>query len=218
MPVFDSTQASPLFTDDNDLLTTAEAISSNPCAPVQNDQSFTEGGTNLFSREDGLECLPPVNIGAETLHLFETPLNSLENIVLPKKGETSDDSPPLFGYPGLLPDGEEGIYNSEDLNELGREPYMGPVRYEAPESNNCPGLTDILGTYNIEVCCDGLYVGYEAQTDETRRILAHIDEDTVENQEYAVVYNCLCTLGEELLTVVSEIPFNSVDANFVFIR
>lgn len=192
--LFDSTDPSLFLTDDetNDFLTTpiTDAALLNPCAAAQDDLSFTEGGPNLFSREDGPQCLPPVNIGADTLHLFENPLDSLENTILPFKGQNSDGQPPSI-YPGRLPDGEDGSVNWGDMRDLGWKPYRGPVRIESPQSSDCLSLTAHLGNYPVEVCCDGTHAGEpEGPIDRSR--MTQVDPLTISNQQFAMCYYCIC--------------------------
>ena len=181
------TEPSP-FLDSNELLTTDAALS-NPCAP-QDDLSLTEG-TNLFSREEGAQCLPPVNIGADASQLFDNPLDLLEKNILPLNGdENSDDSSP-FQYPGLLPGGDTGNYNAEDAEKQGWQPYTGPVHIQGSDDVNCRSLSAISGEYPYELCCDGLYLGYEAQSIWARTVLGQIDARTVANQDYAVIFRCI---------------------------
>lgn len=185
----DSTQpSSPFFTENNNEFLTADPTLPNACAAPHDDLSFTPDQTNLFSRgNNNDECLPPVQIGTEALHLFESPLDSLENLVLPFKGQSSDDpSPP--SYPGLVPDGGLGSFDEE-----GFQPYAGAVRVEPKDDSTCKDYTDPWGDYPIELCCDGEYMGREAISDGSKAILATVDARTVANQDYAVIYHCLRT-------------------------
>ena len=191
--LFDSTQPSLFLADNPDLLTTADATLANPCAAAQDDLSLTQDTeTNLFSRDDHPQCLPPVNIGDEALHLFESPLDSLESTILPLKGETPNDLPPL-SVPGRLPDGQQGFLNPKQLQDEGWQPYAGEVRIEIPENNNCEYLVRHRGNFKMEVCCNAMYVGYEANSGSARSILAGIDAETIANQDIAVIFNCICT-------------------------
>ena len=185
------TQDPPSFLDETQILTTDAQI---PCA-APNDLSLTEDGTNLFAREDGAQCLPPVNIGADVLQLFDDPLNSLENTItlpLPLEGsdETSGD-PIRPSYPGLLPGDETGNFRDEDLEKLGAQPYTGPVRIEVPENNNCKALTAHLGNFNYELCCDGDYVSTSTRSPFTRERLQPVDAETIANHDYTLVYSCI---------------------------
>lgn len=193
----DSTSPPPsqFLADDNEFLsTTTDASLPDSCdaAAAQDDLSSTQEGTNLFSRQTGAQCLPPVNIGADTLQLFEAPLDSLESIIFPLKGETSDDPPPAE-FPGLLPGGEQGDLDLEKLESLGWQPYAGAVHFEAPENSACPELTAHRGDFRLELCCNAMYVGYEAQSAAARSQMANIDAGTIANQDIAVIYNCICT-------------------------
>ena len=192
--LFDSTQSSLFLPDDDDdFWTTADATLSNPCAAAQDDLSFTQaGGTNLYSRDDHPQCLPPVNIGAEALQLFESPLDSLESTLLPLKGETPNDPPPP-PYPGHLPDDEENYITPKQMEDLGWQTFTGTVRIEAPDDSTCKELAAGRENYNIEVCCNAMYVGYEVTSEYTRRVMEPIDAQTIENQDIAVIYDCICT-------------------------
>ena len=200
--LFDSTQSSLFLSDDDDFLTIADATVSNPCAAAQDDLSFMQdGGTNLYSRDDHPQCLPPVNIGAEALQLFESPLDSLESNLLPLKGETPNDPPPP-PYPGRLPDGVNNFITPKQVEDLGFQPFTGDVRIEAPDDSTCRELAAGRGNFNIEVCCNAMYVGYEVTSDYTRRIMEPIDAQTIANQDIAVIYNCICT---------TLFPYNLID-------
>lgn len=195
--LFDSTQSSsPFFADDNEVLTT-DATLPNACSAAQNDLSLTPDQTNLFSRRDNIDdddqCLPPVKIGTEpligteALQLFESPLNSLQNLVLPPKGQTSDD-PPQTGYPGLVGDDEKG-----SLDETGWKSYAGPVGVEQDDSSFCTEWTSPWGNYPIELCCDGQYMEYLPIAASDMAILARVDATTVKNRDFTRVYDCLGT-------------------------
>lgn len=197
----DSVQPFLEAADEDDFLsttttTTSDATLGNPCVAI-NDQDM-----NLFSRADGgPQCLPPVNIGAETLHLFEAPFDTLNNVILPleENTQTPDPTPPdavpPLRYPGLLPEGEEGQYDPGTLRMQGYQPYTGPMHYEQ-ENNDCEELTAQYGSYPHEVCCDALHVGYEAQSPSSRSVLQRIDAQTVANQNIAVIYNCIHTFAK----------------------
>ena len=185
----DSTQSSsPFFTENNNEFLAADSTLPNACAVPYDDLSFTPDQTNLFSRQNNNnECLPPVQIGTEALQLFESPLDLLENLVLPFKGQTSDNpSPP--SYPGLVPDGGPGSFDEE-----GFRPYTGAVRVEPKDDSTCKEYGDPWGDYPIELCCNGEYMGREAISDASKARLATVDARTVINQDYAVVYHCLRT-------------------------
>ena len=160
--VFDNTPSSSLFTDDDGVSTTTSAENlPNLCAIVAppDGLSFTQEDPSLFSRrrrDSNPACLPPVNIGAETLHLFENPLDTLENVLLPLNGQNSGDS---SRSPGLFSeDGEQGY--DEDFDAQGWQPYRGEVHYEEPsESKTCKELTAHRGNFNLELCCINLHVG-----------------------------------------------------------
>lgn len=225
--LFDNSQPLTFLAGDNDFLT-ADTTLSNPCATGQDDLSFTqEEGTTLFSRDDHPQCLPPVNIGADALQLFESPLDSLANTLLPLKGETPQNPPPLK-YPGLLPDGEiGGDHDSEDMENQGWQPYGGSVRIESSDDNSCPKLAAGRGNFNIELCCNAIYVGYGARSPLARDRIAQIDPVTVANQDIAVIFNCICTFFSYIyikffdrgdLDFFPKIPFKIVDANIDLIR
>lgn len=164
---------------------TTDATLPNACAAALG----TQDDTKLFFRRDNnnAQCLPPVQIGTETLKLFESPLDSLENLVDPLKGQTSDDD--LFepAYKGLVPDDQEGSFD-----DIGWQPYTGAVRVEQDGQSTCKEWTSAWGDYPIELCCDGEYMGREARSDVARSRLATVDTRTAANQDYAVVYHCLC--------------------------
>ena len=202
--LFDDSASSSLslFNDDDEFSTTTTAATlPNSCAAVgflDDDLSLSQDETNLLSRRrdsSAAECLPPVNIGADTLQLFEAPWDSLENAVMPLKGQIPDDDPPPppAGYPGLLSDGE-GDYNPEDLEEAGYRPYQGAVRVEVPpESSTCAGLTFLRGLFTWELCCDGAYYAREAASEFDREALKQVDWWTRWNQDAAVIKFCICT-------------------------
>ena len=199
--LFDSKPSSSLFTDDDEYLTTTTAATlPNPCVSgaTSDDLGFTQDETNLFSRRrrdnNPEACLPPVNIGADTLHLFEKPLDSLENLVLPLKEQNSDDS----FYPGKLSPGEELSHDDlMDWIDEGYEHYSGPTFYlDTPESDTCKELTADRGNYPFELCCDVLWASKEAPKSPGRyweQELDEIDERTKANQDFALVYRCIGT-------------------------
>lgn len=197
---FDSTPSSSVFSDDDEFsstttttTTTAETLP-NFCAAVADPDglSYTQGDMNLFSRrsENGAACLPPVNIGAEALQLFERPLDLLENIVLPLKEQNSDDS--SFGYPGIFLPGDRGNLNIEDTEKSGWQPYTGEVRYDIPKSNDCKRLTAQRGNFDFELCCDNVYAELPFN-----QILSNayrqVDAATRRNSDFAVVWDCVRT-------------------------
>lgn len=205
--------------------TTSDVALGNPCV-VTNDQNFdqAEDATNLFSRADGgPQCLPPVNIGAETLHLFEAPFDTLNNVILPLDENTQTPDPPPpdalppLRYPGLLPEGEKGDYDPETVRKQGYQRYTGPIHYEK-EKDSCEELTAQYGSYPNEVCCDALYVGYGAQSPSSRSVLQGVDAQTIANQDIAVIYNCICTFAkcseilQGLSTILSNMSFSSTVA------
>lgn len=159
----DNTSSSLLFNDDDELSTTTTmaATLSNLCAAVvaPDDLSSISDEPSLFSRREnnnGAECLPPVDIGAETFPLFETPVDTLENI-LPLKGQSDDEDMVSPRYPGLLPDGEQGIYNPGELRKAGWRPYR-PMSVEFPQNeDDCKVLTRFRGSFPWELCCDGSF-------------------------------------------------------------
>ena len=151
------TEPSP-FLDANQFWT-ADATPS--CAGGPDQLSLTNVNANaetsdLFSRDDpGAQCLPPVNIGAEALQLFESPLNTLENSILPLKDET-----PLG--PSSIPD--QAI---DDPDNPGWKLYRGPVHFVDPlgpetgpvynknfDNQNCALMTGSSLTFVYEVCCN----------------------------------------------------------------
>ena len=225
-PLFgdDASSSSSLFTDDLSLnnddefsTTTIAGTAPNSCAAVapSGDLSLSQDDTSLVSRDEnnGAECLPPVNIGAATLELFETPLDSLENTVFPLKGQTSDDSLP-GGYPGLLPDGERGSVDPQEMGNEGWKPYEGDVRVEIPpQSRACAQLTFLRGIFTWELCCDSAYYGYEPSSESERSVLARVDFWSKRNQNIAVIFNCICTFlnnhGECFPKVFSKRKFDS---------
>lgn len=198
--LFDGTPSSSLFTDDDDFLTTTTTTTTAETLPdlcaadaASNDLSFTQSDeTNLFSRspENGAACLPPVNIGAESLQLFKDPLNLLENTLLPFKGQNSDDP---SGSSGLPPSGEsERRVNSENKNQQGWQPYTGGVKYDIPDSESCRELTAARGDYHVELCCDSAYAG--PPTDGVVRMrLRMADSTTRKNSDFAVGFQCVRT-------------------------
>lgn len=190
--LFDSTQSSLFLPEDNDFLTT-DATLSNPCAAAQDDLSFTEdGGTNLFSRDDHPQCLPPVNIGADALQLFKSPLDSLENIFLPLNGETRNNPPLIEQNPGRLPDGEDGDDSEKNMENQGWQPYAGSVGVETTDDSACKKLTAGLGTYHIELCCNSKYNSRDGQGGLAGSRMGQIDDLTIANQDIAVIYECIC--------------------------
>lgn len=228
-PLIDSTQSSLFLAENDDLLTTADATLPNSCAVAQDDLSFTQDTqddlsftqdpeTNLFSRDDRPQCLPPVNIGAEALQLFESPLDSLESTILPLKGETPNDLPPL-SIPGRLPDDRPGFLTPKQMEDEGWTPYTGPVRIEVPKNNNCEDLVRHRGNFKIEVCCNAMYVSYEANSESARSIMAGIDAETIANQDIALIFNCICTccfspdFHSKRERVFKEDPFKSASRN-----
>lgn len=122
LDLFDTAQTSP-FVDENEFLMTNAP---NSCV-TSNDLSLTdetitdETTSNLFVRDDGpRECLPPVNIGADTKQLFEDPLNFLKDHILPSNdGETASDPIIPLKTPGQLPDNEIGEYDAEEMKKQG---------------------------------------------------------------------------------------------------
>lgn len=171
-----------VFSED-DTFSTMDTIVQNPCAPAQDDLSFTqEGETNLFSRDDHPQCLPPVNIGADALPLFESPLNSLDNTLLPLNGETSND----------LPDNKEGGYNAQQMEEQGWQPYGGSVGLVTSDDSACKILTAGLGIYHIELCCNGKYQSGDGQDGLANSRMEQIDAVTIANQNIAVIHECIC--------------------------
>lgn len=191
---FDSTQPSIFLPEDNDFLTT-DATLSNPCAAAQDKLGFLpEGETVLISRDDHPQCLPPVNIGADALRLFESPLDSLENTLLPLKEETeTPNNPSLDGMTGSLPSGGVGNYDPKKAEEEGWQPLQGSMFIVAPDDSTCKALTAGRGTYTIELCCNAIYVGYEFFSQQVRGRAAQIDAVTRANQDIAVIFNCICT-------------------------
>lgn len=195
----DTPSSSSLFTDDDKfstttpITTTAETLP-NSCAAVDapDDLSVTQQDeTNLFSRspETGPACLPPVNIGAEALQLFKNPLDSLENSLLPLKGQHSDD--PSFGYPGRLRPGERGNVNAEDMERQGWQDFAGEVQLDIPDSKDCRELTAARGDFKMELCCDNTYAGLpfnEALSNGYRQV----DVGTRMNSDIAVIWDCFC--------------------------
>lgn len=196
--VFDNTPSSSLFTDDDEVSTTTMAETlPNLCATVAppDGLSFTQEDTNLFSRrrrDSNPACLPPVNIGAETLHLFENPSDTLENILLPLNVQNPDDS---SGSPGLSSEnGEQG--NDEDLNAQGWQPYRGKVHYEEPsESKTCKELTAHRGNFILELCCIDLYAGPLPFSPDRYYLedYEQVDAWTRSNEDFAAVYTCAGT-------------------------
>lgn len=147
--LFDDTQSSLFLPEDNEFSIITDAGLPNPCVAVEDDQ---EEKLNLFSRDDHPQCLPPVEIGPDALQLFESPLNSLENILLPFQGETSTDSNET---PGLFLNGEQGDWDPrKQTQEDSWQPYTGGVRVEPTDDNTCRKLTADRGDYNAEVCCN----------------------------------------------------------------
>lgn len=200
--LFDSTSSSSFFNDDDEFstITTAGTLP-NLCAAdaTPDGLSLTQDGTDIFSRrrrrDSGPECLPPVNIGADTLQLFDKPLDSLENIVVPLNEKDSDDS---FGYPGLLPDnGENGNANAGNLDDEEWQDYAGPVHYApTPESETCRELTALQGNFPLELCCNHWFAGVQApRTAGTYfgREYDQLDDLTKANQDFAVLYSCVST-------------------------
>lgn len=197
--VVDDTPSSSLFIDDDEVSTrtTAETLP-NLCSTVAppDGLSFTQEDTSLFSRrrrDSNPACLPPVNIGAETLHLFENPLDTLENILHPLNGQNSDDSSEI---PGLSSEsGEQGDDN--DLNAQGWQPYTGKVHYEEPsESKTCKELTAYRGNFNLELCCISLYAGNLPFSPDRYYLedYEQVDAWTRSNEDFAAVYTCAGTL------------------------
>lgn len=181
--------------------TTADATpGNNPCVAANgadtNQQEEEEEDTmNLFSRAadpGGPQCLPPVNIGAETLHLFESPLDTLNNILLPHSDNppTPDALPPL-SYPGLLPDGETSTASQQSLDELGAQPYTGLV--EQNPSPACQELTAHLGSFPYDLCCDGKEVDYGWRSVELADRMLGLDRQTVANGVIRRTYDCIRT-------------------------
>lgn len=195
----DSASSASLFNDDDELFTTTTAATvPNSCAavvPLDSDLSLSQDETNLFSRreDNSAGCLPPVNIGADTLQLFEAPLDSLENAVSPLKEQMPND--PFSGaYPGLLPNGQRGRYDRQDMENAGYQPYKGAVRVEIPpHSRTCVQLTFLRGIFLWELCCDDTYSGFEPSDQAERNALANVDFWSKWQQDVAVIYNCICT-------------------------
>ena len=198
--LFDRTQSSsPLFADDNEFFTTDAALP-NACSAAQNDLSFIPDETNLFSRRDNInnndnQCLPPVKIGTEpligteALQLFESPLDSLENFVLPLKGQASDDQS-QGGNTAPVGNNEE-----DNLDEPVWRDYAGPVRVEPDDDSFCAEWTSAWGHYPIELCCNGRFFGPNPITDLDTSIVLSVDAKTERNRNYAVAYDCLCTFS-----------------------
>ena len=191
--LFDSTQSSPFLPEANDFLTT-DATLSNPCAAAQDDLSLTQDGeTNLFSREDHPQCLPPVSIGSDALHLFDSPLDSLERTLFPLNGETPNNPPPTEPYPERLLGVEEGDRGEKKMENQGWQPYTGSVGVETPDDSACKELTARLGTYNIELCCNAMSQSRDARGGLASSRMGQIDALTIANQDIAVIYECICT-------------------------
>lgn len=191
--LFDSTQSSLFLSEANDFLTT-DATRSNPCAAAQDDLSFTQDGeTNLISREDHPQCLPPVRIGSDALQLFDSPLDSLERTLLPLNGVTPNNLPQTEPYSEPLPNGEEGDYSDKKMEDQGWQPYTGSVGLETPDDSACKELTAGLGAYNIELCCNARYKSLDVRDGLASSRMGQIDALTIANQDIAVIYECICT-------------------------
>ena len=187
--LFDNTQPSLFLPEGDDFWTTTDAAAlSNPCV------AEGEGESNLFSRDDHPQCLPPVNIGDDALQLFESPLNFLEeNILLPFKRETPPIDP-NEEIPGpLLLNGAQGDWNPKVKIQEGWQPYTGGVRIEPTDDNTCQQLTADRGIYNVEVCCNWNYVGAVVESELDKSRIANIDARTIANQDIGVIRGCLCT-------------------------
>lgn len=86
---------------------------------------------------------------------------------------------------------------------------MGAVHIVYPEAifdttdddddNLCPVLAMGRGDFYLDMCCDGGYIGLQAQSDFAQNRLAQTDVDTVANQDFAVVYHCIRTSGFNVL-------------------
>lgn len=190
-----------LFTDDNALLTT-DATLSNAYSTAQNDLSFTpsDDNTNLFSRRDNNQCLPPVKLGTEPIlgteaqQLFTSPIDSLENLVLPFKGQqTPGDQTPNEPNLNDLPTGLIGDDEQNRPEEAGWQEYTGFVHGQNDDKSLCAEWTSPWGNYPIDLCCDGEYMGLNPATELDYQILDTVDERTVNNRDYAMVYHCLHT-------------------------
>ena len=196
--LFDTVEPSSFLAEEGNEILTTNAIPVTSCAAaVSDDSSRTNEASNLFSRDDDgvAQCLPPVNIGADALQLFEDPLNLLENnIILPlKKDETSDDPPPpndSFSprYPGILPNGVEGHLSDEEYEDLGFYPYTAPVRIEGVDDVSCKKWTADLGNFELELCCDDTYASIEAIGEAFKSRLRQVDARTIQNQDVEVIF------------------------------
>ena len=220
--LFDSTQSSsPFFADDNDFLTSDAALP-NACSAAQNDLSFIPDETNLFSRRDNNnnnddnQCLPPVKIGTEpligteALQLFESPLDSLDNLVLPLKGQASDDQS-QGGNTAPVGNNEE-----DNLDEPVWRDYAGPVRVEPDDDSFCAEWTSAWGNYPIELCCNGRFFGPNPITDLDTSIVLSVDAKTERNRNYAIAYDCLCrfSLFSSFASFASFSSFSSFSSSF----
>lgn len=218
----DSTSSSSLFNDEDEFSTSrTAAIDFNSCGAVAapDDLSLSPDETNLFSRreDNSAECLPPVNIGADTLQLFEAPLDSLENTILPFKGQIPDDPSPGV-YPGRLPDGERGNYDSEEIRKAGWQPYEGAVRQQVPPpSDDCERLTSFRGRFPWELCCDSRYYAVEPSDEPERDALAMVDAWTRRNEDVAIIFDCICMFSNNEEGVFRKSFQKKSDANLALL-
>ena len=183
-------------------ITPAEVVATydNLCAIQEGSNPTNE--LDLFARgaSDAAECLPPVNIGPESLQLFEDPLTMLQKLPLQTdddpagSGPSSPQSPepknPI--YPGLLPKEQNGLpaldYD-EFLETMGKQGWVDlqdpAVEGNEDDDDACdPGLLE--GIYEYNLCCEGPAVERNrfadppdddmlAQLDQYNRLLTQFD-------------------------------------------
>ena len=91
----DSNPDEDLFFENSDPPLSEVVVASTDCAATQ--QSSTDEGFSLLSRNHADSCDLPLPLSTDTLQLFQEPLDSLEEILSP-----NDDDAPRNTYPGLL--------------------------------------------------------------------------------------------------------------------
>lgn len=145
------------------------AVTADDQCGIQEGFDPTSGEANLFVR-DSPECLPPVNIGADTLQLFEDPLTLLENLPLSTDDDFSGSGlpPPQSPgpsdpiSPGLLPkEQQDRLWTADERRAFEKEmaeqgwvdmpPVPRPVRDIDPACD-----PEVLGgIYEEYLCCGG---------------------------------------------------------------
>ena len=126
---------------------------------------------DLFAR-DALECLPPVNIGADTLQLFEDPFKTLK-LPLSNDGKVSGSEPPSVqsSFPGS--DYERFL---QQMGAQGWADLDDEKKVDFDEDNPCDSK-DLKGFYSHHFCCDGPALGINSFADQVASVWKYDEVD-----------------------------------------